>query len=300
MTSADKGWEAIKAAGAKALPQGKRAQAEAMIRWQRGEGVAFWEMCETAERGGPAELRRVIRQYVECFGQEGARADLAWAMAYGGGGLLPDRGAVDPPHRDKTAKDPRVLGMREVNRMICQAEVERWLREPEFGERYYGVVVWSGVLFSYPDADATDFQVLLRDVAEHFPQAGDADYWFYARAFLVLAHSVGRDDLYRGKDAQDLRAGATTLAAWVTGDDVENHLRPDDRRHVWVYDATWVNSVEDGRMGFALPEKPFENDGGGKLWQPVPEVWEVYDDPGEEPGATMWRVCGEIGKQLGA
>ncbi len=257
-------WERIKAG---ASPQASGATAaqdmQRMVATSRAGRQPFWELCQAAD------AKKRIACYVGRFGREGAEADYAWMLA-DPAALLPTTHVywvVHPPKPKPGPEYDMVEGFEQVNRMVCKAEVQRFLREPAVFRRYYQAVMWSGMLLGSPEDQNSWFQYAAGELDRDFPAASAKDYWCYARQFMVLAHATGRDDLLMGVAATDLRRRCSVWYAWLAGkggdagDPSEDaailHMKPDEQHFVWHFDLTWTLRGEHILTPLTLPDRPF-------------------------------------------
>lgn len=200
--------------------------------------LAFVELCKIA----PAD--ESLAFFVDQFGKHGAEADIRWMIA------------------DPALTVPGIFGFGpfsqspETSELICEAIVRRASRDPKFVTRYWRLVVWTRRFLRSESLEESSYgQGLL--LANAGLDDGEEGCWHWARTFVLLAHAVGRDDLYRDPDLDKLSSAARQLRSWVKENKAK--LRSDDATLRCTLDPQLP--AIDPQIGCTIkvPERPFKD-----------------------------------------
>jgi hypothetical protein len=268
-------WDEIKRAlPPRPLSPQDQAQSAWVVQAIRIENPLFWKMCDKPDPAGRLDL------YVSRLGSDAPRADLAWLLA-DPAGLIPFRHVVElgGEGQGTAAQQELRAGLLQIQRLLCEAEVNRCLAGRAFLERYYRAVLWSGMFLrdnrlaaqhGAHDTQLGDLVFAVGQLRKGLPPLTDKDFWCYARHFVLLAHATGRDDLLTNASATDLRTRCQQWYEWLGGDHwVEGndprliHMQPDTQSLVWHFVPGWRGPAPFNPI--PIPDRPFAD---GQL--PVP------------------------------
>jgi hypothetical protein len=200
---------------------------------------------------GSKDERRFIEIFVSKFGSGGAQSDIRWILSCQDWTL--DVSAVWPVHGEKTESDRKA---RNRQLLVAEFHTRRLLSDPKMLGRYYEAVVWYDWMFS-----AQWFPTYLHRTKTGLER--EAEYWWHARNFILLAHATGRDDLLRNAKPDDLKPRYEEWREWF--DREGGFLRASMDSYTWKIDdharseGRKYESFEDNQELPALtrPNMPF-------------------------------------------
>ena len=149
-------------------------------------------------------LREKLKYYVEQFGKHGSQADMRWLLADPSATLTDGQGIHAGLYSKSTARSRKA---REIQLLIAEFQVRKMLSDRATFERYYQAVVWYGFLFHNDYFGHT-----LSVMRQEFSEKRNADHWWYARNFMMMAHATWRDDLLRVVKPEELN---TAFMKWI-------------------------------------------------------------------------------------
>ena len=212
--------------------------------WRAVEGAALREFYEFVKEGPP---KAAFQEFVRQFGRHGPEADLRWLLAVRGVGCKPDFEIAPYSSEEFPGTEyPAVPQVQRAQLLMAELETRAFLKDPSLLRRHYHAVLWFGDFFdpqSLPDHVSTTRTNL---------KQGDDEYWWHARAFVLLAHATGRDDLVRDFDPDALQAPFDKWYAWFEKEGI--YLRPSTSEPIWVLDQG-ERKRQDAYLPFVL--KPF-------------------------------------------
>jgi hypothetical protein len=244
-------------------------EADAIQPYEKFEEPAqYWLMVSEAANRHYRELLTTSPEYAEdtwqcyldCFGRDGAQADLRWYLADVGLWLptFSDRPswAWLPQTRDEAPQATLKLfdALLEQELIACRLQTIELINDPEVLDRHYRFVVWSGAMFNRDPHWHFDRLIAFAErMAENWTAESDW-YWWYARNFVYLVHATSRDDLLADVDPEQLHLIFATWMNWVREN--RKHLYPNPERPVWNYGTIPMRPAGAKVAGLHVPEKP--------------------------------------------
>jgi len=207
--------------------------------------------------------RKFMTYYADQFGRHGPQADIRWLLV-NVKLTIPDW-AVRPPLTPRTGPWSR------IPEEFSEAIVRRCLADKQFLHRYYVAVLYTGMFIRPPDKDVQSGQVqfgfyqstsvlfALRHTHDELPKGDTRYHWQFLRRFMLLAHAIGRDDLFNGVHSDELEKQVPRLWEWY----LENwpFLRPSTGFR-WKLDRAAKKNGEGNSEEYMLtplahPKHPF-------------------------------------------
>lgn len=170
--------------------------------WLETHMVAFATFSKMVD--GP-NRRENLKYFVEQFGKHGPQADMRWLLARPGTTLSQSTGDDGGLYGVSSVRSRKA---RDVQVLFAELQVRHILSDREALERYYHAVVWYGSFFRF-------FAHNIGVMQQKFSEKPDAEYWWYARNFVVFAHATGRDDLLRDVKPEKLHARYIKWIHWI-------------------------------------------------------------------------------------
>lgn len=236
--------------------------------------IEFWRLCYLEDH--EEHLRRLINQ----FGKHGPMVDMRLCIA--------DAPVMFPQDWDRPAEPFLKAGRPELRRieeeyraiqnLVSKIQVEMFLENPNALERYYDALIWSHQFLRYGENEWRSLISKFVGLDEFWCRfdGGDADYWWYAREFVLLAHATGRDDLLRDVDPTDLYSRYEKWDEWmdtnIWGEAGWTRLFPHSEKPIWVERDS---ILAQGRPLVREPVLPFP-DWDPKVLPPPPKAHLLY------------------------
>ncbi|MFN0196295.1 MAG: hypothetical protein ACKVT0_06095 [Planctomycetaceae bacterium] len=210
------------------------------------------------------QLREKMYLFEQQFGKHGASSDIRWFLAFTDGTMNPVFGDLPKTENDSSEILKNIINSAEH---LAEFQVRRFLKEPKILDRYCRFVVWQKIPFT---RGMTGLYVHTRNGL-----ANNRDpnrYWWFARDFIVAAHVMGRDDLLKDVEPNDLRPKSKEFFEWFRKEGY--YLRPNKDSTGWKIDLG-----EKERKEAYLP---FLEGEGGEL-PPLPNAPKFPFDDWEGP-----------------
>jgi hypothetical protein len=241
-------------------------------------GATYWRTVDVAN---PA---RDAAEFVGLFGRPGTAFDLAWALA-DPDVFLVSFSNLSPRAAGRTAcaKHWRALQL-----AAAEAQVRRFLREPDALRRYSDLVLFLEVAFPLDDHDGF-VDALVASVERGLKDGDPSEFYWYARTIVFLCHLTGRDDLLKDVAPEEVGKAFDAWRRWLAGGG-RARLRVDAARCRWVHDPAHDNR---GTLADLSPPKvPFPDWTGAA----PPRLYPVTRDYAVLPGVDA--ALSDVKKKL--
>jgi hypothetical protein len=206
-----------------------------------------------------AGVDATVVQVMGKFGQEGPEADLR-LMLGGAPVLLPDRQGlitIDLVSRARERNRHRLALWRAVQLRAAQAQVRLFTKRPELFERFYHMVLWSGLVFG-PEGAYSSFGILYHDLQNDIRAHVDDEYWWYARLFLILQRAAPVQE----RSAKDLKPEElyNQYVTWsaAIGPQIK-YLYPIPGKLRWGHSRLDAWMADWNTRNLDLPDTPFDD-----------------------------------------
>lgn len=142
--------------------------------------------------------------------------------------------------------------------VACKAQVTMFLQDRRLLARYYRALIWGGTLFfERENFHATALKAKAAAVSRGLTHETSADFWWYARDFVILAYATGRESDLTGVAATrpQLLKAAREWVHWFNQN--AGRLRPNKNRPIWETHILGLLTPDPGPL--QRPPSPFRD-----------------------------------------